>query len=342
MSTLIPMRWLTAAAGEWIFDNSTVEHCGKDVARLGADSPAMAFGRVGRAVAWRDETGHEYRLAQSGYRVQIDSVFRIPQGDTQEVADDGMRRLRSTTVRPENCAVDMTGSSGVFDLMVHQWRGKGLAASAVNPQLGETPNWAKWVEPEQVREVVGGSPVIGVSYSRRPSELKVALEDSGTPRELYVNTATELWYALSKYFELGYIRYGKGVGREALEEISTRKGGLVQGKGRRMAVESKDSHKKRLSGASCDLADSITLLLHSIRLGTPELQPKARDTKESAANSQGGSRLRDGEAFSIKDESGFGADTLETVMAAHEGDDGRQQNVMESLGAGQSNPANWT
>lgn len=336
LATLIPMRWLKSAEGEFIFENTPTEHCGVDVARLGGDSPAMAFLRVGRAVAWRDFSGHEYKMSEPGWRVQIDAVVRLAQGDTQEVADDVMRRLRDTGVRPENCAVDMTGSSGVFDLLVHQWKVRNLTPSAVGK--GEPPTWHQWVELAERREVAGGSPVIGISYARKPTEMRVSMEDSLTARELYTNMASELCYALAKFFEQGYIRYGKGVSDRALLEISTRKGGFAQGKGKRMAVEPKEAHKKRLPDQdSPDCLDAITLALHSIRLGTPEILPKAVGTPEKTEPA-GRPHLPDGVPFGIKDESNFGSETIESLMAAHDGKQSGQQAVFSEAGL---NPADW-
>ncbi len=345
MSTLIPQRWLSAAEGEWIFETEAREHCGVDVARLGGDSPAMAFGRVGRAVAWRDYSGHEYRMTEPGWRVQLDSVVRLAPGDTQEVADDVMRRLRDTRTKPEHVAVDATGSAGVFDLLVHQWRDKGLAASAVNTALGESPEWTRWVEADSPTSVSGvGSPVIGINSSRRPSELKVGIEDSGTPRELYVNTATELCYALARFFEMGYIRYGRGVGQRTLNEVSTRKGGLVQGKGRRMAVESKEAHKKRLPGsASPDEMDAVALFLASVRFGTPELQPKARGTVAQTEDAPGRPALRDGATFPMRDESDFAPANIDEIVASQFGDEkgGHGRNEMAQMAGADADPRAW-
>ncbi len=335
LSTLIPMRWLSAAEGEWLFEGPVTEYCGVDVARLGGDSPAMAFGR---AVAWRDYSGHEYKLAEPGWRVQLDAVMRLPQGDTQEVADDIMRRLRDTGVRPESCAVDMTGSSGVYDLLVHQWKSKKLTPTKNTRE--EPPTWHRWADPAEVREVAGGSPVIGVSYSRKPTLMKVAAEDSVPARELYTNMASEIWYALSKYFELGYLRYGKGVGRKTLEEISTRKGGLTQGKGKKLAVESKEAHKKRLAGASCDEADAATLFLQSVRLGTEELQPKAKDT-QLAAEQPGRMRQADGTPWAMKDESGFSPPTIEEMVRANEGTSGHGGELAMAGTGADADPARW-
>jgi hypothetical protein len=341
MSTLIPHRWLAAAEGEWIFENNAIEHCGVDVARMGGDSPAMAFIRVGLAVAWRDYSGHEYKLSEPGWRVQFDSVIRLAQGDTQEVADDIMRRLRDTSVRPEHVAVDMTGSSGVFDLLVHQWNDKGLSRTETNTEMGVAAEWQKWAEPEQLHEVAGGAPVIGVNYARKPSLLKVAVEDSGTPRDMYVNTATELCYALAKYFELGYIRYGKGIGQRTLNEISTRKGGLTQGKGKRLAVESKDAHKRRLPGSSSpDELDAVTLALFSARLGTPDLQPKAKGTQIQEEKMGVRPKLRDGESFNIKDKSGFAATTIESIVSQREGGD-KGKSMENQLAFAGGDPSTW-
>ncbi len=39
--------------------------------------------------------------------------------------NDAMRRLRDMGILPDHVAVDITGSAGVFDIMVNQWKKKG-------------------------------------------------------------------------------------------------------------------------------------------------------------------------------------------------------------------------
>ncbi len=336
LSTLIPQRWLAAAEGEWIFENRPTEHCGIDVARLGGDAPAMAFMRVGKAVAWKDYTGVEYRLGEPGWRVQLDTVITLPGGDTQELASDLMMRLRDTAVRPEHCAVDMTGSSGVYDLMVHQWDTKNLSKTHV--ARDDKAEWQNWVEPEAIHEVKGGAPVIGVNYSRKASNMRVSVEDSLPAKELYVNTASELWFALSKYFELGYIKMGRSVSLKVQEQMSTRKGGSAQGKGKKMQVESKEAHKKRLAGKSCDEADSITLALFSVRAGTPELLPKSRETQIKADGPMGPG-LRDGEPFSMKDDGYLSPPTFESIVQENTGEPDRSRAGVPALQG--AHPSEW-
>jgi hypothetical protein len=320
LATLIPQRWLTAAEGEWIFENEAVAFAGVDVARLGGDSPAMCIMRVGRAVGWRDFSGQEFKMGSASWRVQIDNVFTLPGGDTQEVADDVMRRLRDAGISPENVAVDITGSAGVFDLMVHQWREKVGGARYEAASAVPVP-WHEWAEESEKRLPDGGVPVIPVNYSSRPSEARIALEDSVTPRDSYTNKATELWFALAKYFEMGYVRYGRSIGRRVLDELGSRKAGKAVGKGRKQGVEPKEAHKRRLSGASPDLADCTTLALNAARMSMPELRPKAKDTKDEAIGGNGARAipLSSGEACSMTDEGGgFVPLTIENVMRTHE------------------------
>ena len=321
LTTLIPQRWLAAAEGEWIFDNEAEAFAGVDVARLGGDSPAMCIVRVGRAVGWRDFSGQEFKMRDASWRVQIDNVFTLPGGDTQEVADDVMIRMRDIGIESENVAVDVTGSAGVFDLMVHQWRAKVDGETGDVPPHSQAVPWHEWADEADKRLPEGGVPIIPVNYSARPSEVKIALEDSVTPRDSYTNKATELWFALAKYFELGYVRYGRSISRPALDELGSRKAGKAVGKGRKQGVEPKEAHKRRLGGRSPDCGDAVTMALHAARMSMPELRPKAKDTRPEAVGVGAGGGaipLANGESCTMKDEGGFSPLTIESVMRTHE------------------------
>lgn len=111
----------------------------------------------------------------------------------------------------------------------------------------------------------------------------------------------------------------------------------MQGKGRRLAVESKEAHKRRLSGSSPDEMDSVALMLCAMRFGCPELQPKAAATILSKPKNPGRLVLPDGSAMDMKDESNYSPVTLENAM----GQDGDTQPDAGQYLDESSNPQNW-
>ena len=118
-----------------------------------------------------------------------------------------------------------------------------------------------------------------MEYASSPSEVKIADEDTETPKELYDRTATELWMAGAKLFEYDIVRIGRGVDIKTSDELAGRRGGMKVGIGKRQSVEPKDSYKARTGETSPDRADSFLIMLHVARMRVPSLVPRAKDTK---------------------------------------------------------------
>ena len=268
LSTLIPQRWMTSAEGEWVFNHLPINFAGFDTA-LESDTPALAVGRAGMAVKWKNFAGVEIALNEPRFAVQLDAVLALSHGDTQEVADEVMERCRALGIEAENLAIDITGMPGVGDLLRRQWNRKVLGYKSGDQRADEL------------------AAVIRVNYSEKASNMKIADEDSKMPSEIYDRMATELWYALSRYFEMDLIRMGRQVSAKTLTQMGTRRGGFSQTRGGRMTIEPKKVHKSRLSGESCDLADGVTLLLHAARTRCTAFRPKASGTVEERANHSG-------------------------------------------------------
>lgn len=257
-TTVINSNHLRRAEGEWVFDGPTQVIAGSDPA-FTSDLPAMTIGRVGRAVAWMDYKGERHDLPEPAIKIQSDATAILPHGDTQDVADENMARCKILSVRPENFGIDKTGTGrGVHDVMRRQWKDK------VGP-LGE--------------DAEGVAPILGVEYASSPSEVKIADEDTQTPKELYDRTATELWMAGAKLFEYDIVRIGRGVDVKTSEELAGRRGGMKVGLGKKQSIEPKDAYKARTGENSPDRADSFLIMLHVARMRFPSLIPKARDTK---------------------------------------------------------------
>ncbi len=259
LSTLIPQRWMTAAEGEWIFDQLPINFGGFDTA-LEGDTPALAVGRAGRAVKWRNFAGMELTLAEPRFAVQLDAVLALPHGDTQGVADELMARCRALGIEAENLAIDITGMPGVGDIVRRQWNRKVLGYRTGDPRADES------------------APIIRVNYAEKASEVKIAEEDLKTPADTYDRRASELWYALARFFEMDLIRLGKQVSAKTLNQLGTRRGGFSQKRAGKMTIEPKTVHKKRLAGESPDLADSATLFVDAARQRCTGLRPKSSGT----------------------------------------------------------------
>lgn len=257
LSTIISPTILRRAEKEWLFDGPTRALLGGDPAFTG-DTPAVAAGRVGRAIGWRDYAGVEHKLPEPRWAIQVDTTGSLVRGDTQELVDGYLERARVLRCEADGVGIDRTGSGqGVYDIMRRQWKAK------VGPLRDSRDELA---------------PIRGVHYAEKASDSKVAEEDTRMASELYDRVASELWYALAKLMEFDCIGLGKGVELQAFAELGARRGGPKVGAGKKLAVEGKDVYKARTGQGSPDRADAITLLVHAGRLSTPELVAKAKDT----------------------------------------------------------------
>jgi hypothetical protein len=252
-STVIKQEYLTASEGEFIFNDVTVAKAGGDPAYVG-DRPTLSCGRVGMAIGWIDYSGDRHMFDEARMGIQLDAVTVVPRGDTQHLADEYMSRLKPLGVQPDGFGIDKTGSSGTHDIIRHQWSAK-------------------------VSPIEGLAPIHGIEYASSPSTVKVAVEDTLTPKDLYDIMATALWFDGAKLFEFGAVRIGKGVDVEVFSELSARNGGMQPGLGKKQHVESKAEFKKRTGMDSPDKADAVLIMLHVARITTPGLLPKAKDTE---------------------------------------------------------------
>lgn len=281
--SIIKQRYLLASEGEWIFAGSVTPIAGCDPAYTG-DRPAFISGRAGMAIGWFGDDGVQHKLEQQKMVIQIDSAVILPHGDTQELADQCMTRLKDLGVAPEQFGIDQTGRGlGTADNCRHQW------AQKVRPLNNDGQLAA----------------VCGIEYAKSPTETKIATEDTKMASEQYDRIATELWYAAAKYFELDVVRIGKGVPIELYSELAARRGEMQPGLGRKLTVEGKDVYKKRTGGKSPDLADAALVMIHAARMSVPGLMPKAKDTKIEAPKRSLFSEPAFGQAFGAADIQGM-------------------------------------
>lgn len=238
---IIPTHLIADIQGEFVFMESRPV-AGVDIALEGEDNAVMTVGRYGLASGWRRRSTKEFPegevvhfTTEDGRRVhkhviQIDQQFRLPKAETLTMA----RRIRDTCeqagVDPEWLCVDRTvNGAGVHDYLKATW-----------------------------------GPVKGVNPAFSASEIKILSEDTELPVDLYERLVTELWYAARKFIEHNLVKISPTVPTERLfHELTTRQfNPSARGK---IKVEAKSEYKSR-GNKSPDFADSLTLMIHGVRL----------------------------------------------------------------------------
>jgi hypothetical protein len=285
MGIVIKAEHVRKCHGEWVFDDIPRQLMANDPAFTG-DNPAIASGRVGRAIAWVDDKGQRHELSKPEVKIQVDTVGVLQRGDTQEMANENMERCRQLGVRPSGFGIDRTGiGQGIFDIVRRQWRQK---VGSIDMGSIETGN------------------IIGIHYSEKPTEVKIAEEDSDTPRDNYDRVATELYFAAAKLIEYDCVRFGKGIDSKTFDELCGRMGGMQVGLGRKLTLEGKDVYKARTGSNSPDRADVVTILIHVARVTTPHLLPKASETQEEISQARNGDWLGFTQQFGTAELAGMG------------------------------------
>lgn len=240
--SLIPPGMLNDFKAEFIWYDNPRPVGGADLALEGGDTGKFAFGKWGlatgikfsptlahpngRTVMFKNAKGKAYPR----YALQLQKIFVMPKGDTVEVKNQIAKLASSLGIAPEWLAVDRTGNGqGVFDLLKYEW----------------------------------GVGVIGVNFSQGPSDTKIMAEDSDIASKLYDRMNSELWFALRKFIEFGYLKALPGLETEELYPQIT--GRLFRAAGKDAKVEGKPDYKSRHQGKSPDDADAVTLLVYAAR-----------------------------------------------------------------------------
>lgn len=238
---IIPQSLLNEIKGEFIFANS-VPVAGVDIALEGDDNAVMTVGRYGLATGWRTRPTKEHPNGETRVFVgedgrpfrknviQIDQQFKLPKAETLQMARSIREMCENAGVDPEWLCVDRTvNGAGVHDYLKATW-----------------------------------GPVKGVNPSFSASEIKILTEDTETPSDLYERLVTELWYAARKFIEHSIVKISNTMPTERLfHELTTRQFNTsARGK---IKVEAKTEYKSR-GNKSPDYADSLTLLIHGVRL----------------------------------------------------------------------------
>lgn len=256
---IIPQALLNDIQGEYLFVSSQPV-AGVDIALEGDDNAVMTVGRYGSASGWRARPskdfpeGQIFHFIQPDGRhirkdvIQIDQQFKLPKAETLAMARAIRDVCENAGVDPEWCCVDRTvNGAGVHDYLKATW-----------------------------------GPVKGVNPSFSASEIKILQEDTETPNDLYERLVTELWYAARKFIEHSYVKISPTVPTERLfHELTTRQFNTsARGK---IKVEAKTDYKSR-GHKSPDFADSLTLLIHGVRLNVAGPMGSAQQNENDPRN----------------------------------------------------------
>lgn len=232
--------------GEYLFAEEPVNVASLDVALEGGDNAILCLGRYGRALGLRKHPdlqhprGEEVQFKDArGQRymrnvLQVDQFILLPKGRTEELVDEVIKVTRAMGIRPEWLGVDRTGNgAGVHDLL--------------RSKLGDA--------------------VKGINSSTSSTDHRILAEDTKLPCDEYNMLATELWFAVKKWIEVGVMKFAPTLPADPLvSELSSRRY-IVPVGNPKIRVESKKEYKSR-GNKSPDRADALTLLLHTVRLQT--------------------------------------------------------------------------
>lgn len=250
---VIPQHLMHDIVGEYVFVDTPVVCAGVDVALEGEDTAVMCLGRFGRASGYRKPpTPAEPKgtfvpfldARQNPIRkdvLQLDSIFNLAKGDTTRLVSQIIDTCKGAKVDGAYLGVDRTGNgAGVHDILVRTFNG---ATKGINP-------------------------------STSPTERRILEEDQKLPGDEYAWLVSELWFALRKYIEYGFIKIHPNVPQDPLfHELTGRRFEIG---GAKTKVESKKAYKSR-GNRSPDRADAFTFLLHAVRLNLPG-PPSATNT----------------------------------------------------------------
>jgi hypothetical protein len=191
----------------------------------GVKNPPTLDKPNGETIMFKDSAGRQRPRPM----ILMETMLPLPRGDTVAMSAEIRRVAQAFGITPDWLCVDRTGNGqGVFDMLRHNW--------------GE---------------------VTGVNYSEGASDTRIMSEDHDVAKELYYRMDAELYFALRKFIEFGYVRFSLGFTPEGLVGQLTGRRYRMQGK--KSKIETKPDYKSRHAGKSPDEADALTLAVHVVR-----------------------------------------------------------------------------
>lgn len=219
-----------------IWKSPPVAAAGVDLALTGGASAPFCRGWFGEATGVKLADGRAVMFRNSAGDVisrpviYCDAIDPLEAGPTVPMAKTVRTAADANRVAPAWLAVDRTGNgSGVHDILTAIW----------------------------------SSDVRGVNYSEGATDKKILAEDKDTAKKLYGRVVSELWFAVQKFVQYGFLWFSPTLaGREELFQQLTSRQFDPQ---RADRVESKKEYCDR-GFRSPDEADSLTLMVHAVRL----------------------------------------------------------------------------
>lgn len=235
LKTLIHDEMIRSRIATPIWVGETTFAAGQDLALTGGAGAPFFRGRVGSASGVRLSDGRIVSFTNAaGQVVSRHVIFAdhwqpVPAGDTVPVAKSVREAATANRVPPAWLVVDRTGNgAGVHDLLRTLW----------SPDVG------------------------GVNYSEAATDTKILAEDRDTAKAAYGRIVSELWFAVQKFLQHGFLWFAEGLPQweELVAQLTSRQ----YDPGRMDRVESKTEYCAR-GFRSPDEADSLTLMVHAVR-----------------------------------------------------------------------------
>lgn len=242
--SIIPPGALAKWRGEFIWLDTPKPVAAADLALEGNASAKWTLGKWGLATGIKYPPSLEYPTGRTfmfkdrnnqvvpRWGLQAETQITLPRGDTRKMTDSIIDVNKRAGVRPEFFACDRTGNgAGVSDMIKTEWSGA----------------------------------IHDVNYSQSPTKLKIMVEDSKPCDEEYDRLNSELWYAMARFGEFGYLLLSPSLDIANLTpQLTNRKS---KNAGAKKKVEAKRDYMSR-GYESPDDADSLSLFVHAARLGS--------------------------------------------------------------------------
>lgn len=236
-ASAFPMDLVPKVKGTFIFSGKTTFCAAADLAFEGDDKVSFAVGRVGMASGWTPLNKPSILFTQPKFVLQIEQIISLPKKRTLELSKDIRLNCHMLNISSKWLVVDRTGNgTGTHD-----------ALSSDDKEYGM------------------GSEVMGLHYGEAATETKILDDEKEKACDNYDGVITELFLAFRKWAEFDHVKiYPHILTPEIVHQLTDRR--YKQGKLKKMRLESKRDYKDRNGNRSPDEIDSVTMLLHLVRI----------------------------------------------------------------------------
>lgn len=199
---------------------------------FGGDEAIMTLGRFGTAIGFTSGNSmifEHYPRARKA--LQVETQIVLSKGKSHEMGKQIIDLLRSYGVRPEWVAIDKTGPGrGLYDYLSWQY----------------------------------GS-IMGIEWGSAATETKILQEDTEVANLRYKGISAEMWFAFAQWLDYGFIKFSPTMDRffKLRDELTLRRWKYYQ---TLQQLEDKATFKADNKGRSCDMSDSLVMLVHPIRM----------------------------------------------------------------------------